>query len=214
MTPKWKLLERITDGGLVGIVRTESPDKALRLAAACIDGGVTAIEITFTVPGALQVIAELAKTYRDGQIIVGAGTVLDAETARAAILAGAAYVVTPALNVDTVRLCNRYQIPVMSGAMTVKETIEALEAGSDIVKVFPGGTLGPSFIKAIRGPLPQAPLMPTGGVSLDNVGDWIKAGCVAVGVGGKLTSPADKGDYAAVTATAQQFIAKIKAARG
>lgn len=214
MTPKWKLLERITDGGLVGIVRTESPDKALRLAAACIDGGVTAIEITFTVPGALQVIAELAKTYRDGQIIVGAGTVLDAETARAAILAGAAYVVTPALNVDTVRLCNRYQIPVMAGAMTVKETIEALEAGSDIVKVFPGETLGPSFIKAVRGPLPQAPLMPTGGVSLDNVGDWIKAGCVAVGVGGKLTSPADKGDYAAVTATAQQFIARIKAARG
>lgn len=213
MLPKWKLLDKITASGLVGIVRTESPEKARRIAQACIDGGVTAIEITFTVPGALQVISELAQTYSDGRIVVGAGTVLDAETARAAILAGAAYIVTPALNEETVKLCHRYQVPVMAGAMTVKEIIAAMEAGSDVVKVFPGETLGPGFVRAVRGPLPQAPLMPTGGVSLDNVSEWIKAGCVAVGVGGNLTGKADAGDYTAVTETARQFIAKIQAAR-
>jgi 2-dehydro-3-deoxyphosphogluconate aldolase/(4S)-4-hydroxy-2-oxoglutarate aldolase len=175
---------------------------------------VAAIEITFTVPGAADTIKDLVNTYKSGEIIIGAGTVLDPETARIAILAGAQYIVSPCINLETIKLCNRYQIPIMPGAATIKEIVEAMEAGADVVKVFPGETLGPTFVKAVKGPLPQAPLMPTGGVSLDNVAEWIKAGCVAVGVGGNLTAGAKKGDYQSITDIAQQFVAKIRAARG
>nr|WP_040683026.1 bifunctional 2-keto-4-hydroxyglutarate aldolase/2-keto-3-deoxy-6-phosphogluconate aldolase [Thermosinus carboxydivorans] len=212
--PKLAVLQKIVDAGLVAVVRAENADQARKIADACIKGGVAAIEITFTVPGAVDVIKELANTYKSGEIIIGAGTVLDPETARAAILAGAQYVVSPSLNVETVKLCNRYQVPIMAGAMTIKEIVEAMEAGSDIIKIFPGESMGPTFVKAVKGPLPQAPMMPTGGVSLDNVAEWIKAGCVAVGVGGNLTAGAKKGDYESITAIAQQFIAKIREARG
>ncbi|HWR40651.1 MAG TPA: bifunctional 2-keto-4-hydroxyglutarate aldolase/2-keto-3-deoxy-6-phosphogluconate aldolase [Patescibacteria group bacterium] len=214
MIPKLDTLAKITECGLVAVVRAESADQAIKIAEACRKGGVAAIEITFTVPGAAEVIRGLANNYPNGEIIVGAGTVLDPETARMAILAGARYVVSPSLNVETIRLCNRYQIPVMPGAMTIKEVVEAMEAGADIVKIFPGEAFGPSIIKAIKGPLPQAVLMPTGGVSLDNVGEWIKAGCVAVGVGGNLTGGAKKGDYESITTIGKQFIEKIRAARG
>jgi 2-dehydro-3-deoxyphosphogluconate aldolase/(4S)-4-hydroxy-2-oxoglutarate aldolase len=214
MIPKLRVLQKIMDAGIVAVVRADSSEQAAKIAEACIAGGVAAIEITFTVPGAVDVIKDLAKTYQSGEIIIGAGTVLDPETARAAILAGAQYVVSPSLNVDTVRLCNRYQIPIMAGAQTIKEIIEAMECGADIVKLFPGEALGPSFVKAVKGPLPQAPLMPTGGVSIDNVAQWIKAGCVAVGAGGSLTAGAKKGDYASITAIGKQFIAKIREARG
>ena len=141
--------------------------------------------------------------------MVGAGTVLDSETARVAILAGAKYIVSPAFDLETAKLCNRYQVPYMPGCMTLTEIITAMEAGADIIKVFPGSAFGPSFIKAIKGPLPQAVLMPTGGVSLDNVDQWIKNGCVAVGVGGNLT----KGTSEEMTNTAKAFVAKVKEAR-
>jgi 2-dehydro-3-deoxyphosphogluconate aldolase / (4S)-4-hydroxy-2-oxoglutarate aldolase len=213
MIAKFEVLRRIVEGGLVAVVRAESADVAMRIADACVKGGVAGIEITFTVPGATDVIRELAASTLSEKIIVGAGTVLDPETARIALLAGAQYVVSPSLNVETVKLCNRYQVPCMPGAATIKEIIDAMEAGADIVKVFPGETLGPGFIRAVKGPLPQAPLMPTGGVSLENVGDWIRAGCVAVGVGGKLTAGARKGDWASITSLAQQFIARIREAR-
>jgi len=213
MIPKLKTLEKIMDCGLVAVVRAESSEQAFKIADACIAGGVAAIEITYTVPGATEVIRDLTKKYTSGEIIIGAGTVLDPETARIAILAGAQYIVSPSFNADTVRLCNRYQIPVMPGCMTLREVVEAMEAGADIIKVFPGETFGPGFIKAIKGPLPQAPLMPTGGVGLDNVGEWIKAGCVAVGVGGNLTGGAKKGDYESITTIAKQFIEKIRQAR-
>ena len=213
MIPKLKTLEKIMDCGLVAVVRAESSEQAFKIADACIAGGVAAIEITYTVPGATEVIRDLTKKYTSGEIIIGAGTVLDPETARIAILAGAQYIVSPSFNVETVRLCNRYQIPVMPGCMTLREVVEAMEAGADIIKVFPGETFGPSFIKAIKGPLPQAPLMPTGGVGLDNVDEWIKAGCVAVGVGGNLTGGAKKGDYESITTIAKQFIEKIRQAR-
>jgi 2-dehydro-3-deoxyphosphogluconate aldolase / (4S)-4-hydroxy-2-oxoglutarate aldolase len=144
---------------------------------------------------------------------VGAGTVLDPETARAAILAGAKYVVSPCLNKEVVTLCNRYQVPCMPGAMTIKEVVECLEAGADIVKIFPGELFGPAIIKAIKGPIPQAKLMPTGGVSLENVDQWIKAGCVAVGVGGNLTAGAKKGDYKSISDIGKQFVEKVKEAR-
>lgn len=211
---KEKILSKITEGGLVAVVRAESSDQALKIADACLKGGVAAIEITFTVPGADQVIRDLAAKYQNGEILLGAGTVMDPETARTAILAGAQYVVSPYLNVEVVKLCNRYRVPCMPGAMTIKEVVEAMEAGADIIKIFPGDLFGPKIIKAILGPIPYAKMMPTGGVDIDNVEQWIKAGAVAVGVGSSLTKGAKTGDYEAITRTAQEFIARIKAARG
>jgi 2-dehydro-3-deoxyphosphogluconate aldolase/(4S)-4-hydroxy-2-oxoglutarate aldolase len=213
-TQKLKVLGRIVESGLVAIVRAESSEQGARIAEACAKGGAAAIEITFTVPGAAGVIADLARIYKSGEILVGAGTVLDPETARTAILAGAQYIVSPCLNPDTARLCNRYQVPYMPGAGSIRDIVEALEWGADIVKLFPGELLGPAFVKAVKGPLPQASLMPAGGVSLENVADWIKAGCAAVGVGGNLTAGAKKGDYQSITDTARQFIDRIREARG
>ena len=186
----------------------------MRITDACIEGGVAAIELTFTVPGAHRVIEELAKRYTPEEIILGAGTVLDSETARVAILSGAQYIVSPYFNADSVKLCNRYRVPCMPGAMTIKEVVEAMEAGADIVKVFPGEAFGPKILKAIKGPIPQAKLMPTGGVDVNNVGEWIKNGAVAVGAGGALTAGAKTGDYAQITKTGREFIQKIKEARG
>jgi len=211
---KLKVLGRIVDSGLVAVVRAESSEQAARIAEACAEGGVAAVEITFTVPGAANVIEDLANRFTGDRIIIGAGTVLDPETARVAILAGAQFVVSPSLNHETARLCNRYQISYLPGASTVKEVIEGMECGADILKVFPGETLGPAFVKAVRGPLPQASLMPTGGVSLENVGEWIQAGCVAVGVGGTLTAGAKTGDFQSITEMSRQFISKIRQARG
>ena len=165
-------------------------------------------------PGAQKVISDLNKRYSSGEIFIGAGTVLDAETARIAILEGAQYVVSPYFNIDMVRLCNRYQIPVMPGVMSIKEIVEAMEAGAEILKAFPGNILGPGFIKAVKGPLPQAQIMPTGGVDVDNVDQWIKAGAVAVGAGSSLTKGADTGDYRKITETARLFIERINEARG
>jgi len=210
---KLNVLSKIVDSGLVAVIRAESSQQAEQIAEACARGGAAAIEITFTVPGAVNVIADLAKIYQSGEILLGAGTVLDPETARAAILAGAHFVVSPSLNVETARLCNRYQIPYMPGAGTVRDVVEAMESGADIVKVFPGEILGPAFVKAVKGPLPQAALMPTGGVSLENVAEWIHAGCVAVGVGGNLTAGAKKGDFQSITDIAKQFVEKIQKAR-
>lgn len=210
---KIQILDRICKSGLVAVVRAETGDQAKRIAEACLAGGMQAIEMTFTVPGAHHVMEELAKAYSPSELIIGAGTVLDPETARIAILSGAQYVVSPCLNVDTVRLCNRYQVPIMAGAMSIKEVIECMEAGSDIVKLFPGDAFGPNMVKAIKGPLPQAPIMPTGGVSVENVGQWIKAGVVAVGAGGSLTAGAKTGDYASITETAKRFLAEIAKAR-
>lgn len=214
MIPKLDILRRITDAGLVAVVRAESADQALRVSDAVLAGGCPAVEVTFTVPRAHRVIEALAERYKPSELILGAGTVLDPETARVAILSGATYVVTPALNVETVRLCNRYQVPVMPGVMTIRDVVEAMEAGADIIKLFPGEAFGPSLIKAIKGPLPQAPLMPTGGVDVSNVAEWIKAGAVAVGAGSSLTGGAKSGDYESITRTAREFIEKIKEARG
>jgi 2-dehydro-3-deoxyphosphogluconate aldolase/(4S)-4-hydroxy-2-oxoglutarate aldolase len=209
---KIEVLRKIVSSGLVAVIRAENPDQAARIADACALGGVSALEITFTVPGAAGVIEHLAQKCSH-EILLGAGTVLDPETARIAILAGAHFVVSPAVNPETARLCNRYQVPYMPGAATIGEVIEAMECGADIVKVFPGEILGPAFVKAVRGPLPQAQLMPTGGVSLENVTDWIRAGSVALGVGGSLTAGAKTGDFATITQLARQFVERIKEAR-
>ena len=211
---KEKVITRICDAGIVAVVRAEDSETAMRITDACIEGGVAAIELTFTVPGAHRVIEDLAKKYSSDEIILGAGTVMDSETARTAILSGAEYIVSPYFNADTVKLCNRYRVPCMPGAMTIKEVVEAMEAGADIVKIFPGEAFGPKIIKAIKGPIPYAKMMPTGGVSVDNVAEWIKAGAVAVGAGGALTAGAKTGDYASITRIGREFVQKIKEARG
>lgn len=213
MIPKLDILHRITAVGLVAVVRAETADQALKIADATLEGGCPAIEVTFTVPNAHRVIESLAERYKPSELILGAGTVLDPETARIAILSGATYVVSPSLNEETVRLCNRYQVPIMPGAMTIREVLAAMEAGADIIKLFPGEAFGPGIIKSIKGPIPQAPLMPTGGVDVNNVGEWIQNGAVAVGAGSSLIGGAKTGDYAKITATAREFIEKIAAAR-
>lgn len=210
---KTEILARLQDCGVVAVVRAENAEQAIKIADACIEGGVKGIEITYTVPGASDIISELAKKYTPDQMIIGAGTVLDPETARAAILAGAYYIVSPYLNVDTVKLCLRYQIACMAGAMTIKEGVECMEAGADIVKIFPGSLFGPAIIKAIKGPIPQMKMMPTGGVNADNAGEWIKAGAVAVGVGSELTAGAKTGNYALITEVGKKIVAAVKAAR-
>ena len=205
---KFEVIQRIEKVGVVAVVRASNSKKKKKIALACMDGGVDAIEITYTVPGANKVIEDLTNEFGD-KLLVGAGTVLDSETARAAILSGAKYVVSPAFDLNTAKLCNRYQVPYMPGCMTLTEMITAMEAGADVIKVFPGSAFGPDFIKAIKGPLPQAVLMPTGGVNLDNVDKWIKNGCIAVGVGGNLT----KGSSEDMANAAKEFVNKVKEAR-
>ena len=206
---KEQIIQGIIDCGLVAVVRAESSEQAIRITEACIEGGVAAIELTFTVPFAHEVIETLAKRYTHDEIILGAGTVLDPETARVAMLSGAQFIVSPYFSEELVRFCNRYRCPVMPGVMTVTEAIHAMEAGADILKVFPGELSGPRFIKAIRGPLPYAQIMPTGGVNVDNAAEWIKAGAVALGAGSALT----KGTHEEIVARAKAFLHNIREAR-
>jgi len=205
---KYEVLKRISDIGVVSVVRAKDFEEAKKISLACMNGGIDAIEITFTVPGAQRVIEALTNEFGD-KLLVGAGTVLDSETARIAILAGANYIVSPSFDLNTAKLCNRYQIPYIAGCMTLTEIKTALEAGTDVIKVFPGSAFGPSFISAIKGPLPQAKLMPTGGVDINNAAQWIKNGCVAIGVGGNLT----KGTSEEITAKAKAFVEKVKEAK-
>ncbi|GIM29404.1 bifunctional 2-keto-4-hydroxyglutarate aldolase/2-keto-3-deoxy-6-phosphogluconate aldolase [Clostridium polyendosporum] len=213
MIKKIETLKKITDVGVVAVVRAENDDMAEKISKACLEGGISAIEVTFTVPNADKVISSLKEKFDEEELVVGAGTVLDSETARIAILAGAAYIVSPGFDLETAKLCNRYQIPYMAGCMTITEVIKAMEAGVDVVKLFPGSAYGPSIVKDIKAPLPQAPIMPTGGVSLENVHEWINNGCIAVGVGGKLIEGAKTGNYELVTETAKAFVEKVKAVR-
>lgn len=210
---KEQTISKIKETGLVAVIRAENSDKAFRITEACIEGGIAAIEITFTVPGTHNVINDLSKKYSSSEIVIGAGTVLDSETARIAILSGADFIVSPCFYKKTVELCNRYQVACISGAMTIKEIVDCMEAGADIIKVFPGELFGPAMIKAVKGPLPHAQLMPTGGVSIDNVSEWIKAGAVAVGAGSSLTSISESGDYTSITTKAKDFLDIIKKTR-
>ena len=210
---KQTVIQRIKDVGIVAVVRASSADEAKRITEACMEGGVPAIELTFTVPGAHKVIDELASYYKNDNIILGAGTVLDPETARVAILSGAQYVVSPYYDEATIKLCNRYAVPCMPGCMAIHDVIKSLELGCDIIKLFPGDAFGPGMVKAIKGPVPQANIMPTGGVDVDNVAQWIKAGVVAVGAGSSLTKGAKTGDFALITETAKKFVSNIQDAR-
>jgi len=215
---KIKTIQRIVDNGVVAVLRGKDANEVAEMAEQSIAGGIKIIEITMTVPSALKAIEKLAAKYSsttsdpDKFAVIGVGTVLDPETARAAILSGSEFVVGPALNPATVTLCNRYAVPIMPGVMTIKEIQEALELGVDIVKLFPSTT--PSMIKAIKGPLPQANIMPTGGVTLDNLGDWITAGAVAVGIGSDLTAEAVKtGDMSLIAKRAAAYAAAFAQAK-
>lgn len=211
---KQQILQKIEAGGLVAVVRAESGQQAARIADACIEGGVAAIEITYTVPGAGGIIEQLSRQYKPEDIIIGAGTVLDDVTARQAILSGAQYIVSPCFDEKTVRLCQTYQVAVMPGAMTIREMVEVMRSGADLIKLFPGELFGPAMIKAVHGPLPQARIMPTGGVTVDNAAAWIQAGAVALGAGSSLTGGARTGDYASITRVARAFMREIYLARG
>jgi 2-dehydro-3-deoxyphosphogluconate aldolase/(4S)-4-hydroxy-2-oxoglutarate aldolase len=181
-------LKRVLDCGIVAVVRAPDPAGLVDVVRALADGGVTVAEVTFTVPGAADVIREARRQLGD-RVLLGAGTVLDPETARTALLAGAEFVVSPTVNLDVIRLCRRYDKVVMPGAFTPTEILAAWEAGADVVKVFPADVLGPTFFKAMKGPLPQVRLMPTGGVDLLTAAEFLKAGAVCLGVGGQLVDP-------------------------
>ncbi|WP_139904094.1 bifunctional 2-keto-4-hydroxyglutarate aldolase/2-keto-3-deoxy-6-phosphogluconate aldolase [Clostridium thermarum] len=212
MLRKLEILDAICESGVVAVIRANSKEEAFAISEACIEGGIKAIEVTYTVPVASEVIQALSESFKD-KLFIGAGTVLDSETARGAILSGAAYIVSPGFDEASAKLCNRYQVPYLSGCLTITEMIKAMEAGVDIIKLFPGSAFGPSFIRAVKGPLPQANIMPTGGVTLQNVHEWIKAGAVAVGIGGDLTTGYREFGIEKVVENARSFVDKVKAAR-
>ncbi|PYU31928.1 MAG: 2-dehydro-3-deoxyphosphogluconate aldolase [Acidobacteria bacterium] len=212
---KSEIMQHIAEIGVIPVVRAESADIALRAIDAIRAGGISVLEITMTVPGAIRIIEEVAQKL-GSKAVVGAGTVLDEVTARQCILAGAQFIVSPALNLDTISCCHRYGIVVIPGAMTPTEVVTASSAGADWVKVFPAGALGgPSYIKALKAPLPHIQLVPTGGVSLKTAADFILAGAIALGVGTDLvdTKALRDGEDRLITQRARQFVEVVKEAR-
>ena len=212
---KAEIVKQIEDIGLVPVVRASSADEAMQVIEAIKAGGVNVLEITMTVPGAIRVIEKVADKYCSA-VLVGAGTVLDPETARACLLAGAQFIVSPALNLNTIALCHRYSAPVMPGVLTPTEVITAWSAGADFVKVFPCGSVGgASYVKNLKGPFPQIKIIPTGGVSLKTAADFIKAGASALGIGTDLVNvkAIREGNAHIVTERSKQFLQIVQEAR-
>lgn len=212
---KAEVLQRIREIGLLPVLRASSVEEALALARAIEAGGISALEVTMTVPDAVEVIRALIREAGD-RIVIGAGTVLDPETARACILAGAAFIVSPALNLKTIELCHRYSVPVMPGALTPTEVLTAWEAGADVVKVFPCSALGgPKYLKALKAPLPQIELIPTGGVSLFTAAEFLSAGAFALGVGADLVDAKviAAGTPEVITANARKYVEIVRSFR-
>jgi 2-dehydro-3-deoxyphosphogluconate aldolase/(4S)-4-hydroxy-2-oxoglutarate aldolase len=208
-------LRHILDCGIVAVVRSPDSQQLVEVVRALTDGGVTVAEITMTVPNALDVLRQVRQALGE-RVLLGAGTILDAETARAALLAGAEYLVAPTLNLDVIRLCQRYSKLVMPGAFTPTEILTAWEAGADIVKVFPAEVVGPAFFKAMRGPLPQVRLMPTGGVDLNTAADFLRAGACCLGLGSQLVEPraiAER-NFDRIRDLARQYVAIVQSTRG
>lgn len=207
-------LQRVLDGGIVAIIRATSGEQLVNVARALHEGGIDVIEVTFTVPNVLEILAAVRKDLGK-KILLGAGTVLDPETCRAALLAGAEFIVSPSLNLEVIKLCKRYGKLVMPGAFTPTEIVTAWEAGADIVKLFPADCVGPNYLKALRGPLPQVRILPTGGVDLKTLPDFFKAGACAVGLGGQLVekSAVESGNMTRIRDLAAQYVALVKQTR-
>ena len=205
---------RIEALGIVAVIRLKDPAKLRAVVDALADGGVRALEVTMTVPGAIELIRQLAPTLQGG-FLLGAGTVTDAATARAVVDAGASFVVGPVFRPDVIAACHERDVPVMPGCFSPTEILAAHEAGADVVKLFPATALGPQFIRDVRAPLPHVKLMPTGGVTLDNAGDWIRAGAVAVGLGSALldSKAIDAGRFDVIADNARRVVANVAAAR-
>ena len=213
---KADVLARIREVGIVPVVRAESAEEALKAIDAIREGGIDILEITMTVPGAIRLIEDVSR-HLGGDAVVGAGTVLDPETARACILAGAQFVVSPAWSASTIACCRRYGVPIFPGALTPTEVLAAWEAGADMVKVFPASALGgASYIKALKAPLPQIDLIPTGGVNLETAADFLKAGSTALGVGADLVDlkALREGKAALLTERARKLVEIVRQARG
>ncbi len=207
-------LRQVLDCGIVAVVRSPDSQQLVEVARALAEGGVTVVEITMSVPNALEVLRQVRQALGD-RLLLGAGTVLDPETARAVLLAGAEYIVAPTLNLEVIRLCQRYDKLVLPGAFTPTEILAAWRAGADIVKVFPADVLGPAFFKALRGPLPQIRLMPTGGVDLTTAAAFLKAGACCLGVGSQLVEPqaVAQGNFDRIRELARQYVAIVKQVR-
>ena len=203
------VVDRIREVGIIPVVRATSADEALKSVEAILRGGIPVIEVTLTVPGAIEVIKALTSRF-DESVVIGAGTVLDSDTARQCIDVGARFIVSPALDIPTIDTCDALDVPMFPGAMTPTEAVAAWRAHAPAVKIFPASAVGgPTFIKSMKAPLPQIELIPTGGVTVQNTGDYIKAGALAVGVGADLV----KGDPATISAKAREYVAAVKAAR-
>src|SRR5438132_12714927 len=207
-------LKQVLDVGIVAVVRSPDHQQLVEVCRALAEGGVTVVEITMTVPNALEVLRQVRQALGE-RLLLGAGTVLDAETARAVLLAGAEYIVAPTVNRDVIRLCQRYDKLVMPGAFTPTEILSAWEAGADVVKVFPAEVVGPPFFKALRGPLPQIRLMPTGGVDLKTASEFLKAGACCLGIGSQLVEPkaVAERNFDRIRELAQQYVAIVKQTR-
>ena len=207
-------LKQVLDGGIVAIVRSPDSSQLVEVARALLDGGVRTIEITMSVPNALDVLRQVRTALGD-KLLLGAGTVLDPETARAVLLAGAEFIVAPTINLEVIRMCQRYDKLIMPGAFTPTEILTAWEAGADVIKVFPAECVGPAFFKAVRGPLPQVRMMPTGGVDLTTAASFIKAGACCLGVGSQLVDPklVAERNFARIRELAEQYVAAVKKAR-
>lgn len=205
---KYKTLNKIYESKIIAIVRVDDADKAIKCFDALYKGGIKAIEITFTVPYVHSILEKLSKSYK-GVISIGAGTILDSETARLAILSGAEFIVSPSFNEGVARLCNRYSVPYFCGVTTPTEAITAMEYGVDVVKLFPASAFEPRIIKDFKGPFPNIEIMPVGGVNLQTINDWLNAGAFACGVGSELVNGYKTGDYDLITSTAQKFLEEI-----
>lgn len=207
---KIDVLSKLKKEKLVAVIRAESIDEAIKIIDAVVAGGINFIEITFTIPKADILIEQLSQKYEGTDVVLGAGTCLDSETARIAILRGAKFVVSPNFNRELVKICNRYGIPIFTGAQTVNEMLEAVELGVEIIKLFPASEYSTSIIKSIKGPIPNINIMPTGGINTENVKDWIEAGAFAVGTGGSLTKGAKTGDFELITEETKKFVKRVQ----
>lgn len=212
---KMNVLKALQECGVVAVVRGNTKETGVNIAKACIKGNVKAIEVTYTNKFANEIIRELSEEFKNQEdVVIGAGTVLDPETARLAILQGAEYIVSPSFNEKTATLCNRYKVPYIPGVMTINEIVSAHENGVDVIKLFPGSAFGPSYIKSVKGPLPYANVMVTGGVNIDNIDKWIKAGADLVGIGGELNTIGEEGKFDDITSICEKYIQKLNKVRG